>query len=260
MAYTVFQSDLLDAESSFAYIPTGAILMLAAPYSTLSSSDLASLGLLKCDGTSHLVATYPNLHLVIGYAYGGSGLNFNVPDLHSVKRSIEAAPNSAVVGTTGGTNTHSHDIGTVTWASNNNATAMTHAHNAYSLTRTYASGSPAAHEHNGTLASYNGYPNTDYSNATNGNTNNTGTPRHNHNFNYNAYNSSSSGYSDHTHTVPSQALNNNTQLNSTGTAFTNAHVHNTSLATSTTNQVTTGDPHTNQYPVPYSPMLYFIRA
>lgn len=38
-------------------------------------------GWLTCDGASVLVATYPDLHAVIGYDYGGSGLNFNVPDL-----------------------------------------------------------------------------------------------------------------------------------------------------------------------------------
>lgn len=253
MAYTQFESDLLDAESQFAYIPTGAILMLAAPYATLSSSDLASLGLLKCDGTSHLVATYTRLHTVIGYTYGGSGINFNVPNLHSTKLSIEGAP-STTLGTITNTATHTHDIGTVTWNGANNNTAMTHAHNAYSLTRTYLTGNPAVHEHNGTLASYNGVPNTDSSSATNGNTNNTGTPQHNHNINYNAYNSSSAAYTSHTHTVPSQALNNNTQLNSTGTAFTNAHLHNTSLATSTTANDQTG------YSVPYASMLYFIKA
>lgn len=253
MAYTQFESDLLDAQSQFSYIPTGAILMLAAPYSTLSSADLAALGLLKCDGTSHLVATYPRLHTVIGYTYGGSGTSFNVPNLHSTKLTIKGAP-STTLGTITNTATHTHDIGTVTWNGNNNNTAMTHAHNAYSLTRTYLTSNPTVHEHNGTLASYNGVPNGDYSSAANGNTNNTGTPRHNHNFNYNAYNSSSAAYTAHSHTVPSQALNNNTQLNSTGTAFTNTHVHNTSLDTSTTANDQTG------YSVPYASMLYFIKA
>jgi hypothetical protein len=270
MAYTQFESDLLDAQSLFAYIPTGAILMLAAPYATLSSSDLASLGLLKCDGTSHLVATYPRLHTVIGYTYGGSGINFNVPNLHDTKLSIEGAP-STTIGTITNTANHVHDIGIVTWNSNNTpvsangvTVAMTHTHNGYASNRTFATSSPAAHEHNGTTPSYNGIPNTDSSSATNGNTNNTGTPQHNHNFNFNAYNSSSSAYSGttpggttfnaHTHTVPSQALNGNTMYNTGTTAFTNTHGHSTTLSTSNTTNSTTG------YPVPYSPMLYFIKA
>jgi microcystin-dependent protein len=260
MAYTTFESDLLDAQSTFAYIPTGAILMLAAPYSTLSDSDLASLGLLKCDGTLHLVATYQQLYDVIGYIYGGSGLNFNVPNLHNQRLTIKGSSPTSSVGNITGSNTHQHSIGTVTWASNNNNTAMTHTHNAYSANRAFADGNPTRHSHNGTLASYNGVPNTDFSAAINGNTSNNGTPRHNHNLNYNAYNSSDSVPTAHTHTIPSQSLSSNTQLNSTGTAFTNAHVHNTTLSTSTTNQVTSGDPHTNEYTVPYSPMLYFIKA
>jgi microcystin-dependent protein len=37
-------------------------------------------GYLVCDGQSYAVASYPNLHAAIGYTYGGSGPNFNVPD------------------------------------------------------------------------------------------------------------------------------------------------------------------------------------
>jgi microcystin-dependent protein len=36
---------------------------------------------LLCDGSSQLVAAYPDLHSVIGYTYGGSGANFTLPDL-----------------------------------------------------------------------------------------------------------------------------------------------------------------------------------
>jgi hypothetical protein len=38
-------------------------------------------GFLECDGSSVLVATYPDLHSIIGYTYGGSGASFNLPDL-----------------------------------------------------------------------------------------------------------------------------------------------------------------------------------
>lgn len=38
-------------------------------------------GWLWCDGSSYLVAAYPTLFTVIGYTYGGGGLNFNVPDM-----------------------------------------------------------------------------------------------------------------------------------------------------------------------------------
>ncbi|MBO0729145.1 MAG: tail fiber protein [Acidimicrobiaceae bacterium] len=38
-------------------------------------------GWLRCDGALYLVADYPELFGAIGYAYGGSGANFNVPDM-----------------------------------------------------------------------------------------------------------------------------------------------------------------------------------
>jgi hypothetical protein len=38
-------------------------------------------GWLLCDGASVLKATYPDLFDAIGYDYGGSGTNFNLPDI-----------------------------------------------------------------------------------------------------------------------------------------------------------------------------------
>jgi microcystin-dependent protein len=273
MAYTTFESDLLDASIPFAYIPTGAILTLAAPYSTLSDSDLASLGLLKCDGTLHLVATYPELYAVIEDTYGGiPGLNFNVPDLHSQKLTIKGSSNTAVVGGANSSNTHFHDIATVTWNSTNNNTVMTHSHNAYDGNRVFATGNPPGHSHDGTPAatpSINANTlinadanrnsnahiwNYDSSSATNGNTGNTGLRQHAHIQNFNAYNTNSSVYTDHTHTLPATGLADNTQYNSTGTAFTNAHLHSTTVGTTNSYNSVTG------YPIPYSPMLYFIKA
>jgi len=41
----------------------------------------APSGWLLCDGTSYSTSVYPELYSVLGYTYGGSGANFNVPDL-----------------------------------------------------------------------------------------------------------------------------------------------------------------------------------
>ena len=41
----------------------------------------APTGWLLCNGTSYTTAAYPELYSVLGYTYGGSGANFNVPDL-----------------------------------------------------------------------------------------------------------------------------------------------------------------------------------
>lgn len=53
-------------------VPTGTILEFGG--------SAPPAGYLMADGTSYLVADYTALHGVIGYQYGGSGLNFNVPN------------------------------------------------------------------------------------------------------------------------------------------------------------------------------------
>jgi microcystin-dependent protein len=54
-------------------VPTGVIL----PF----GGSTAPTGFLICDGASVAVVSYPDLHAVIGYAYGGSGGSFNLPSL-----------------------------------------------------------------------------------------------------------------------------------------------------------------------------------
>jgi microcystin-dependent protein len=56
---------------------------LLIPYGTIiqSAAVVVPTGWLICDGASKVKATYLNLFNAIGYTYGGSGLNFNLPDL-----------------------------------------------------------------------------------------------------------------------------------------------------------------------------------
>lgn len=63
----------LDAGVRTALVPTGALLSFAA-------GD-APDGFVNCDGTSYRTEEYPALFAVIGYTYGGSGENFNVPNV-----------------------------------------------------------------------------------------------------------------------------------------------------------------------------------
>jgi microcystin-dependent protein len=56
-------------------LPTGTVLDFAG--------GTAPTGFLLCDGTSYPTASYPALFSAIGYAWGGAGANFNVPDLRS---------------------------------------------------------------------------------------------------------------------------------------------------------------------------------
>jgi microcystin-dependent protein len=57
----------------------------AAPWSPgdikPSMRTTTEIGWLLCDGRSLLVADYPGLFAAIGYSYGGSGVNFSLPDL-----------------------------------------------------------------------------------------------------------------------------------------------------------------------------------
>ena len=54
-------------------VPTGTVFSW--------TTDTAPTGYLLCDGSSVSTTTYAALHAVIGYVYGGSGANFNVPDM-----------------------------------------------------------------------------------------------------------------------------------------------------------------------------------
>ena len=55
----------------------------ASPTGSLTpfAGSSAPTGWLLCDGSSKLVADYPNLYGVIGYTYGGAGANFSLPDM-----------------------------------------------------------------------------------------------------------------------------------------------------------------------------------
>jgi microcystin-dependent protein len=57
-----------------AAVPTGTILDFAG--------TVAPSGFVMADGSSYTTASQPNLFAVIGYTWGGSGANFNVPNLN----------------------------------------------------------------------------------------------------------------------------------------------------------------------------------
>ncbi|NIV28780.1 MAG: hypothetical protein GWN58_04475, partial [Anaerolineae bacterium] len=53
----------------------------ATGFMALWPTDTPPSGWVLCDGTSYSTASQPDLFAVVGYTYGGSGANFNVPDL-----------------------------------------------------------------------------------------------------------------------------------------------------------------------------------
>jgi len=66
----------LDSAAVSVLMPTGTVLPYAGSTLPGNPDDY-----LFCAGQSVLVADYGDLHGVIGYTYGGSGLSFNLPDL-----------------------------------------------------------------------------------------------------------------------------------------------------------------------------------
>ncbi len=79
-----------------ATLPPGMIV----PYAGSTAPD----GWLLCDGSAYDITTYSNLYNVIGTTYGGSGSNFNLPDLCG-KVPIGTSP-SHLLASSGGAETH----------------------------------------------------------------------------------------------------------------------------------------------------------
>ena len=81
---------------------------------------------LLCDGTSYPTTTYPDLFAAIGYAFGGSLANFNVPDFQG------RSPMGTGTGSGLTPRTLAAKAGAETQASNVTATVPAHFHNSTS--------------------------------------------------------------------------------------------------------------------------------
>ncbi len=84
---------------SFAVITGG---FRPGEYRTFASLAAVPSTCLVCDGTSYATATYPTLFSAIGYTYGGSGANFNVPNFSgpsAFMRAFNSMGPSAALGT-----------------------------------------------------------------------------------------------------------------------------------------------------------------
>lgn len=102
-------------------------------------------GFLLCDGTSYATASYTALFAVIAYTYGGSGANFNVPDLRDRTICGVSSANSKTLAQTVGANTVtptgniSGSTGATTLTSNQ---IPSHLHNASAISPASPEGNP----------------------------------------------------------------------------------------------------------------------
>lgn len=77
-------------EVEAAKIPIGGMFPFAGTYNTSASPSVAYY--FECDGSSKDTTTYANLFAAIGYTFGGSGANFNLPNLTGDTGVVGASP------------------------------------------------------------------------------------------------------------------------------------------------------------------------
>jgi len=89
---------------------------------------IAPAGWVLCDGTSYATGDLPAVFAIIGYDYGGSGANFNVPDMRGMFPFMQAAAGtgSGALGTTFGGIDHAHTIAHTHTISHTHTHAHTH--------------------------------------------------------------------------------------------------------------------------------------
>jgi len=88
----------------------------------------APSGFVLCDGTSYTTAGQAALFAAIGYAYGGSGANFNVPDFRD--NFAVGAGSTYSNGNTGGAASHTLTIGQIP-AHDHTGAPHTHSYSSY---------------------------------------------------------------------------------------------------------------------------------
>ena len=107
-AYPSWQSSTVDQTADYTWTGTHTGIGIVGEIIAYASST-APTGWLLCNGASVATSTYANLYSLIGYLYGGSGANFNLPDLRG--RNILMASTTANMAQTGGESSH-----TQTWS------------------------------------------------------------------------------------------------------------------------------------------------
>ena len=132
----VTTAKILDANVTYAKLAADVAQLLTpagviVPY----AGGTAPANYLLCDGASVTVASYTALHTAIGYTYGGSGPNFNLPDLRGrviagkeATATLLTAGLSAITSTTLGATGGNEALHTHTHAPTVTATQAAHQH------------------------------------------------------------------------------------------------------------------------------------
>jgi len=274
-----FESDDIDtATSSYAFLPTGAIVTMAGPITLYDNSAYTSVGLIPCDGRDLLQSSYPELFSVIGSTYNShrkdDGTTTAVPvgsfRLPNFKYGKVILTQAFSLGTISYTNTHTHTAAsnTVTWNLNTNSDAAGHTHNVNWYLS--ANVNNDTHQHSTAASSANAFSSTAPNSVRQGNDNtqlSATLGNHAHNFGTNAGNLS--GVITHsTHYHNTNLANYATRnVNTGGAVVTNAtnesinHGHTgTAVNISSISSKTSGGTNTDTPSVPYANVLYFIRA
>lgn len=99
-------------------MPVGSVIAFAGEIRTSGNkpheTNLPMFNWLKCDGAKLKVANYPELFSALGYRYGGSGADFNIPDLRGAfLRGVggENSKDPCFESRTGAKNGQSHEVG-----------------------------------------------------------------------------------------------------------------------------------------------------
>lgn len=249
-----FKSDKVDAVSTNAYLPTGAVVMLGGLFSKYSDSYYTGLGLVPCDGRSldGVSSIYSNLWAVIGTTFGGTGQSsFQVPNLTSVKKSVIGTSTTYTRGSTTNTSSHGHSA-TLNYNSNNSD--ETHSHGGSVAVGNVLTSNNHDHNFAATAVTIGTNTNaTNYATSGSGNQSALVPGSHNHAVSVSAFNTDGRGTEgSHSHGT---AASGNTGNNTTTTT----HSHAVSSVTATFPTNTFDGTAANPLETPYANVLYFIR-
>jgi microcystin-dependent protein len=121
--------------------------------------SVAPDGYLLCSGQSVSTEEYPALFQAIGYAYGGSGLNFNVPNLQNrVPVGLGTETEFDALGETGGSKTHTLTVDQmpshthIQDAHNHTQNSHNHTQNSHNHTQNSHNHTQNAHTHSAAYA------------------------------------------------------------------------------------------------------------